>query len=826
MYRLREELDQADRYRSLASRNATSLTGRLFGFGFGFGGGGGGASSSSSSGMCGGGDGSRGALGRLKSVLVDELDRIAKAREEALGKLEELRRRVAGKEESASGPSPSSFSSPSPPDPALVAAAGGCGRCRGSDLGARGAVCDHCRLDESFLAWELSLFALTTRAVAGGGARARGGGISAEDALRAAQAAQNARVGRGGLGEEGGDGDGGSGSGLSSLRRADGVSAAEVVRHPSEAEKALRVLRTEVARVRRPREGNVEDDGDGGGDGDGEEGQQQEGPAARKKKKKSATALAAEARAAAAAAAAAEASAALARVGSHALDVLAALRDKLFLKSRALALAQRALLYAVDELDMATTTLQLSSAGGGGGAAVAGGGGASSSRVGGASRSHEALYTLAPHELPHRAAELEAEAAAAEADLRRALGTLRYLTSLAGDGGRQEEEGGCNGGGGGGGGETAAVATTTAASPDAAASSPPSAPLRSNNPSAPPRVGMCPVCHDDFGKGEGEDGAAAGGGSEKAAAKQKKKKEIAMPPCAHALCFGCFRALASRSQQRAFSCPTCRASTLPSDVRRVVLGGGEAKEREEEAEKEKEELKKDEESGKGKAAAAAAAPAGAAAAAPQPPSSSFSVIPPDEASVPVYGDYGTKVEAVVRRIKAILAAEDEEDAEAERQRLRNDNNGGGNDGASNTPTTTKVLVFSTWVEALEIVAHALATNGVRAVLAKGRAELGRTVAAFRKNGSSSAASAAAVPPPRSASAASSSSSSSLPPRVLLLPAKQGAAGLNLTEAQHVVFLEPWLDPAAEAQAVGRVHRIGQSKATVSLSFFPSSFRLS
>ena len=226
----------------------------------------------------------------------------------------------------------------------------------------------------------------------------------------------------------------------------------------------------------------------------------------------------------------------------------------------------------------------------------------------------------------------------------------------------------------------------------------------------------------------------------------------------------------------------------------------EEKEKEKEEAKEKEEKEREKEKEKGNRKAAAAAPA------PAPPSSS-SVIPPNEASIPVYGDYGTKVEAVVRRIKAILAADDEEGMEAEEE-ARKTRTGGGDSTSKNAaaptatePTMTKVLVFSTWVEALEIVAHALATNGVRAALAKGRAELGRTVAAFQRN--------------KKTNSESSSSTTLLPPRVLLLPAKQGAAGLNLTEAQHVVFLEPWLDPAAEAQAVGRVHRIGQSKATVS-----------
>jgi hypothetical protein len=45
--------------------------------------------------------------------------------------------------------------------------------------------------------------------------------------------------------------------------------------------------------------------------------------------------------------------------------------------------------------------------------------------------------------------------------------------------------------------------------------------------------------------------------------------------------------------------------------------------------------------------------------------------------------------------------------------------------------------------------------------------------------------------------------------VFLLSLKAGNAGLNLTKADYVYIIDPWWNPAVEAQAIDRTHRIGQ-----------------
>ena len=47
-------------------------------------------------------------------------------------------------------------------------------------------------------------------------------------------------------------------------------------------------------------------------------------------------------------------------------------------------------------------------------------------------------------------------------------------------------------------------------------------------------------------------------------------------------------------------------------------------------------------------------------------------------------------------------------------------------------------------------------------------------------------------------------------RAFLISLKAGGLGLNLTSAEYVFLLDPWWNPAVEAQAIDRSHRIGQS----------------
>jgi SNF2 family DNA or RNA helicase len=48
------------------------------------------------------------------------------------------------------------------------------------------------------------------------------------------------------------------------------------------------------------------------------------------------------------------------------------------------------------------------------------------------------------------------------------------------------------------------------------------------------------------------------------------------------------------------------------------------------------------------------------------------------------------------------------------------------------------------------------------------------------------------------------------PSAFLLSLRAAGTGLNLTSASYVVIYDPWWNPAVEAQAIDRTHRIGQT----------------
>lgn len=95
----------------------------------------------------------------------------------------------------------------------------------------------------------------------------------------------------------------------------------------------------------------------------------------------------------------------------------------------------------------------------------------------------------------------------------------------------------------------------------------------------------------------------------------------------------------------------------------------------------------------------------------------------------------------------------------------------------------KVLVFSQFVEMLELLRTALkARNWPLFYLAGSTENRGPLVQEFQEAKGSA---------------------------VFLISLKAGGFGLNLTAASYVVLFDPWWNPAVEAQAIDRTHRIGQ-----------------
>jgi len=96
----------------------------------------------------------------------------------------------------------------------------------------------------------------------------------------------------------------------------------------------------------------------------------------------------------------------------------------------------------------------------------------------------------------------------------------------------------------------------------------------------------------------------------------------------------------------------------------------------------------------------------------------------------------------------------------------------------------QALVFSTFTSFLARVRERLTADGIPTVYLDGRTrDREAVIEAFRRGDAP----------------------------VFLISLKAGGTGLTLTEADYVFVLDPWWNPAAEAQAVDRAHRIGQDK---------------
>ncbi|MBP5760600.1 MAG: ATP-dependent helicase, partial [Verrucomicrobia bacterium] len=96
----------------------------------------------------------------------------------------------------------------------------------------------------------------------------------------------------------------------------------------------------------------------------------------------------------------------------------------------------------------------------------------------------------------------------------------------------------------------------------------------------------------------------------------------------------------------------------------------------------------------------------------------------------------------------------------------------------------KVLVFSQFVEMLKILERECAQRGIKTHILTGATKNRQEVVReFQEDPD---------------------------PCVFLLSLRAAGTGLNLTAASYVVLYDPWWNPAVEAQAIDRTHRIGQT----------------
>jgi SNF2 family DNA or RNA helicase len=107
----------------------------------------------------------------------------------------------------------------------------------------------------------------------------------------------------------------------------------------------------------------------------------------------------------------------------------------------------------------------------------------------------------------------------------------------------------------------------------------------------------------------------------------------------------------------------------------------------------------------------------------------------------------------------------------------------------------KVLIFSSFVKLLDIIAESFDEKGWKYAMLTGETEKReQEIDCFNRDKDVNA---------------------------FLISLKAGGTGLNLTEADYVFIIDPWWNPAAEMQAISRAHRIGQNRKVMVYRFISS-----
>lgn len=126
-------------------------------------------------------------------------------------------------------------------------------------------------------------------------------------------------------------------------------------------------------------------------------------------------------------------------------------------------------------------------------------------------------------------------------------------------------------------------------------------------------------------------------------------------------------------------------------------------------------------------------------------------------NVSIAGSWSSKIDEIVKCVLKLKANEDD----------------------------VKIIIFSHWDNILNVIGNALAANQITCRSNKGN--FAKMIHEFKDYKQKVTC--------------------------LLMNLKLGSKGLNLTEATHCFLVEPIINPAEELQAVGRIHRIGQTRPT-------------